>query len=377
MGRTAARRDGSVNGRWTKYYLNRDFSGFWRRRLTKPDATVCIIGGIGFDPRSLTAIELLAGCRSTTPIDCVTLNLRPPSSQLSESYSKLEALTDKNIGRLKSIANVNIISEEEISLRDAEGHLVGGRNAAKILSGLFSAITNHRDIIIDISGLPRTIFYPLIAYLCQQSDIGKIRNLHVVVTQNSALDGCIRGGEYGNPDYLYGFRPTSSGDLKLVWLPAISSSESSRLEKIHNQIERECAEICPILPFPAKNLRRADEIIMQMRSILFERMLVSENNLLLCDEQSPFDIYRKILEVDDYYKTTLSALDGLGDITTVVSPLASKMLSLGMLLAAIERKLPVSYTEAGSYQIDGDLSVVSIEDAGSPVEIWLTGEPYE
>lgn len=364
-----------MTGRWSNYYLERDFSGFWRQRQKSEGASLCVISGIGFDPRSITALAALAECNPEVPVDCVALCLRPPS-QLSENYKKLEDLTDKNVAAMRSLPNVNVLSYDEVSLRDKEGHLVGGRLATSVLAKNIDAISQHRDVVIDISGLPRTVFFPLIKYLCRQSDAGVIKNLHVAVTEDSDLDGRIRSGEFGNPDFLYSFRPTLPGNLKMIWLPAISSSESSRLEKIHTQIERDCAEICPILPFPAKNLRRADEIIMDMRSILFERMLVSENNLLLCDEGSPFDIYRKILEVDTYYRQTLSNLDGLGDITTVVSPLASKMLSLGMLLAAIECELPVCYTEAGSYQIADHAGELSTENAVSPVEIWLTGEPY-
>lgn len=71
-------------------------------------------------------------------------------------------------------------------------------------------------------------------------------------------------------------------------------------------------------------------------------------------------------------------LPGIGEVTAVVTPLASKMLSLGALLAAIERDLPVSYIEAGSYYIEAE----GFESSGTnpeiaPVEVWLTGEPYE
>jgi hypothetical protein len=47
-----------------------------------------------------------------------------------------------------------------------------------------------------------------------------------------------------------------------------------------------------------------------------------------------------------------------------------------MLLAAIERHLPVSYVEAGLYQVDeGAFDGWTMGDS-QPIEIWLTGEPY-
>lgn len=363
---------------WSDYYLTRDFDDFWQGRLgddEADEASLCAIIGIGFDPRSLTAINKLASC-SPKPIDCIALNLVPPS-ELSENHKKLEDLTQRNITAFKDIRNINILDQQDVSLKDSEGYLSGGRNATNNIYRLINEISRHRDVVVDISGLPRTIFFPLIAYLHEESRKNHIHNLHVVVTEDSSLDNRITSGEFGNPDYLYTFRPTQTdGDPKFIWLPVLSSSESNRFGKIHDQIEKDCAEICPILPFPAKDLRKSDGILMQMHSVLFERMYVSKNNLILCDEDSPFDIYRKIVNVYDYYRQTLSELPDLSGITTVVSPLASKLLSLGMLLAAIERKLGVCYAEAGSYQIEGDITSLTVAENVLPIEIWLTGEPY-
>jgi hypothetical protein len=111
--------------------------------------------------------------------------------------------------------------------------------------------------------------------------------------------------------------------------------------------------------------------------LLFEGFLVAPENLLLCDERTPFDVYRKVLNVEEYYRKQLGAIQGMGSVTTVISPLSSKTLSLGMLLAAVERGLPVCHVEPGTYQIDTDQSGRLIGDmARGPTEIWLAGEPY-
>ena len=104
--------------------------------------------------------------------------------------------------------------------------------------------------------------------------------------------------------------------------------------------------------------------------------MVSPDNLLLCDERTPFDIYRKIIEVENYYHTRLGSLPAVGKVTTVVSPLSSKTLSLGMLMAAIERSLRL-HVEPGTYQVEtaGDGKLVGGGE-WNPQEIWLTGEPY-
>src|SRR5262249_2385300 len=155
-------------------------------------------------------------------------------------------------------------------------------------------------------------------------------NLHVAVVEDAALDSRIAGREYGQADFLHTFR--LQGDKRLVWLPVIGASEAARLDKIHNKLKGTCIEICPILPFPAHSLRRVDDIILHHSELLFEGFLVSPENLLLCDERTPFDIYRKILDVEQYYRRRLGVIPGMGEVTTVVSPLSSKTLSLGMLL---------------------------------------------
>ena len=233
----------------------------------------------------------------------------------------------------------------------------------------------YTDIVVDISAMPRGVFFPLISYLLRLADKGVFQNLHVAVVEDPSLDSVIRGQEYGQAEFVHTFRPQSEG--KLVWLPVIGSNEVARLEKIQNKIAGSCIEICPIMPFPSRSLRRVDDVVLRHSEVLFEGFLVSTDNLLLCDERTPFDVYRKILDVEEYYRTRLSVIPQIGRVTTVVSPLSSKTLSLGVLLASVERSLPVCHVEAGTYEI-------KMDDAGrlpgkaltNPTEIWLAGEPY-
>lgn len=197
----------------------------------------------------------------------------------------------------------------------------------------------------------------------------------MAVVEDPVLDSRISAREYGQADYLHTFR--YQGEEKLIWLPLVGNNEVARLEKIHNKIKAACVEICPILPFPAISMRRVDDIAVKHGELLFEGFLVSVDNLLLCDERNPFDVYRKIIEVEDYYRHRLGAVPAIGRVKTVVSPLSSKTLSLGMLLAAIERSLPVCHVEAGTYQVDLDNQGRLIGDTTrGPTEIWIAGEPY-
>lgn len=365
-----------LQSRWSEYYLDHRYKEFWQNRLLDQNSSVCMILGVGFDPRSLAALELMSQCSRPGQFAYLAMLLQASSSTKKETQG-IANFSAINQQRLSTVTNGNCIECREVVLRDEAGYVVGGRKAVEFLHLHLDEITKHRDVVVDISGLPRTIFFPIIAFLCKQAEQGKIKNLHVAVTENSSLDGKILGNEYGDADFISNFRPVNS-NKKIVWLPVIGKNEKDRLKKIHDLLESDCIEVCPILPFPAKNLRRADELLVQLKEVLFEEMFISNTNIILCDEHTPFDIYRQIVQIDSYYHEQLQSLPGLGEIITVVSPLANKMLSLGTLLAAIERNLPVSYVEAGSYDIeleDASWAASQVESVTS--EIWLTGEPYE
>ncbi len=363
-----------MQSRWSEYYLDHNYENFWCKRMKDPDASVCMILGVGFDPRSLIALERISRCSSPGQLGYVAMLLRPSSSTKKETQG-IESFTTNNQQRLLAVTDGKKIEYREIELRDESGYAVGGRRAVELLHARLDEITQYRDVIVDISGLPRTIFFSIIAFLCKQADLGKIKNLHVAVTEDSSVDGRILGSEYGDADYIPYFGLVKP--KKIVWLPVIGKNEKERLGKIHDLLESDCIEVCPILPFPARNLRRADDLLVQLKEVLFERIFVSKTNIIHCDERTPFDIYRQIVQIDTYYHEQLQSLPGLGEITTVVSPLANKMLSLGVLLAAIERNLPVSYVEAGTYDIEmEDDTWTSSQSDSVTSEIWLTGEPY-
>lgn len=360
--------------RWADYFLEDDFAAFWTDRAKNPSVRVLLILGLGFDPRCLAALKVLAGIGLGERLGYVALRLHARPA-LGDAGLATEQLLKANAEELERAQGCRQEAIYDIETHDAEGHNVAGRKTLSEMSKTASLLGSYTDVIVDISGMPRGVFFPLLAYLLRLADKGAFRNLHATVVEDPVLDARISGREYGQADFLHTFR--LQGDNKLVWLPVVGANEGARLEKVHNKLKGSCVEICPIVPFPARSLRRVDDIVLRHSELLFEGLLVAHENLLLCDEQTPFDVYRKILEVEEYYRSRLGAIQGMGAVTTVVSPLSSKTLSLGMLLAAVERSLPVCHVEPGTYQVE-------VDDAGrlvghttrGPNEIWLAGDPY-
>lgn len=356
--------------RWSDYYLHKDFAQFWQGRRRSSKTNVLVIFSMGFDPRSLIALEILASQNGSGGVGHITLDLktRPAIGKAGEISDALVEINREKLRRLKGSVEEGLCT---IEIHDDEGHSVGGRRTLEHLHRLTPKFKKYSDVVVDISGMPRSIFFPLLAYLIKLCDNGILENLHAAVFEDPSLDAKISSQEYGQAGYIHTFR--IFGADRVIWLPLLGSGEAARLTKIYSVLSSQCIEICPILPFPAQNLRRADDIVVEFGDILFETFKVTPENLLLCDERTPFDVYRKVIEVDEYYRNRLAALDIIGSVKTVVSPLSTKTLSLGILLAAIEKGLAVCHVDAGSYVINDTLTV----DADQrPMEIWLAGEPY-
>ena len=58
----------------------------------------------------------------------------------------------------------------------------------------------------------------------------------------------------------------------------------------------------------------------------------------------------------------------------ILSPVGSKVMALGALLAALERDLPVAHLESISYELE--TSVPMTIDSPNFIHLWLEGEVY-
>ena len=94
-------------------------------------------------------------------------------------------------------------------------------------------------------------------------------------------------------------------------------------------------------------------------------------DFIYADERNPFDVYRQIGELAADYDQSLKPL---GTANTVVSTNSSKLLSLGVVLAAFEHRLGVAHVEPTTYR-QGPMPVN--HEANELFEVWLTGEAYE
>ena len=93
---------------------------------------------------------------------------------------------------------------------------------------------------------------------------------------------------------------------------------------------------------------------------------------MFASESDPLDLYRATLRVDSQRAAVFAESRGA---LTVVSPLGSKALSIGALMAALERNLPIVHVEAVGYDVDWEANEIA-SGANNLVHIWLAGDAY-
>lgn len=275
------------------------------------------------------------------------------------------------------------IATKQIRMWSDDGRRrVGSRGAAEVFVST-DDIKPYTDILVDISALPRSLYLPMLAkmlYLVDGLNGSCKPNLHILVGDNPYLDQKITAeGLSDDASYLHGFESgieqEATADAPKVWMPILGEGKIGHFERIYDLVVPD--EIAPILPFPCANPRRTDELILEYRSYLFDRLRIEPTNFIYVPERNPFGVYREIRSAIIHYT---DALQAIGRTKFVISALSSKLLSLGALLAAYDLKqadypVGIAHVNSGGYKIhSGPLPQTSAEDL---FEVWIAGEPYD
>jgi len=366
--------------KWEHYLIRHgaDFYVFWEEMFREKERRVLFILGLGFDPRMCTGLRAILNAGGTGLRECLLIEFDEGPNSPSRAYSQL---VDKNREILdKLMAGKGTVNSVSLPMWSEDGRRIGARRASESVDA--STINGFTDIVVDISALPRGIYYPIITKLLYHlDDISENRptcNLHVLIAENVSLDENIQeAGVDENATYLHGFssdlEQEATAGIPVVWIPVLGEGKETQLIRIYDHIKPD--EICPVLPSPSRNPRRADNLVFEYRELLFDRLRVEPQNIIFSCERNPFETYRQIYSaIRRYHK----ALRALGGCKVVLSAVSSKLLSIGALLAAYEAKragykIGISYIESHGYvmnsnQVDGDSEELFC--------LWLAGECY-
>ena len=111
-------------------------------------------------------------------------------------------------------------------------------------------------------------------------------------------------------------------------------------------------DTCPIFPFPASNPRLGDTSAEEYLTEREDTWSVDTRNIVYADEGDPLDLYRTILRLDDLRQPVFAETGGS---MLILSPLGSKVMALGALMAALESDLPVAHVESLGYDLEASV----------------------
>ena len=164
--------------------------------------------------------------------------------------------------------------------------------------------------------------------------------LQILVAEDPVLDSQISSEDPSNdlvliPGYSEGMQSEALRDVPLVWFPILGENRIGQIKKIEESIPGS-AEICPVLPHPSRNPRRGDELMVEYGELLFAKRETPLGNIIYAHEAHPFEVYRQLHSAMSRYRNTMSLIGGC---RLVVTPLASKLITVGSALACFEMKL--------------------------------------
>lgn len=374
-----------VPGRWLNYVMESGLPlrRFWQAYL-RAGRDVLFVLGKGFDPRTCLGLGSFIEAGGTGKRNVIAIEFDEGASSPSKAYEELVRANWTELER--QVAGRGTLSAKPLKMWSDDGRRIGSRSSA----GLFRSLRDfvgYTDIFLDISALPRGIYFPLIAKILYLLDKGTEEgiekpNFHVVVAENPALDRRILDeGVDDTATYVHPFRGglemEATADHPKVWIPVLGERQIPQLERIYDLVMPD--EIAPLLPFPSLNPRRSDDLMLEYRELLFDRLRVEPKNFIYGSERNPFEVYRQIRRAVLHYR---EALEPLGGCKAVLSALSTKLLSVGALLVAYELKqagvdVGIAHVECQGYTIEGDAHRDGAKTESELFGLWLWGECYE
>ena len=328
--------------------------------------------GVGFDPRCLVGLQAFLSLDQASDPLIIRVNLPELSG---ESYPVVRTLAEDNDKAFRDLTSG--LEVQALEFPDVHDRVnAGPALARKLIDVLGGDKANH--VIVDISSLPSSLYFPLIAALLTSADAGTNPfegEFQVIACENPSIDAAIIELGVSQATGVGGFRRELDRDSEpsetTIWAPVVGESCGPALRAVGTFLSPD--DVCPVLPFPAFHPRRADRLLLEHQREIFDEFRVAPTNVIYADESNPFDLYRTLCRFQSDYK---KALDVLRPVTVVLSSHSSKLLSLGVLLAAYENELPVATAESDGYMIDESANLADLAASNQLACLWLTGAPY-
>lgn len=362
---------------WQKYVFRKrnEVPEFWEDLFQNRNSSILYIAGGGFDVRVTQVARQFLDTVKAMPDKLKICDLLLVNVQGYELDADLKEQTRVNQNELRDMfATTGKIIEENIGvIEDAEEDLSATTLLARGTKNVVGHINGYTDIILDVSSLPRVVYLSLMIRI-----LGRLipdRNKHdalyangvnfqVLVGEDPKLDGLIISEDPSNelvtvPGFSGALKLDSVKEWPFVWFPVLGENRVGQLERVITNEVPPDAEVCPVLPHPSKNPRRADMLLLEYQDQLFARMGAPTSNVMYAHESHPFEAYRQLYNAMERYRKSFVLLGGC---RLVVTPLSSKLMTLGVGLACFNMRptsdeekhlLAIPYAEPRRYRVEG------------------------
>jgi hypothetical protein len=343
---------------WDHYVFRRG-SGvheLWDDLFQKRSVRLLYIAGRGFDVRAQTVMREFVTSQQGPGRAIENAKLILVGFSGYELDESIQRLTDENSEQLEA-AFAPLGTTQHITVgssTNGEDDISASTALRLRIEAVLAEITDRTDIVLDVSSLPRIAYLALLTSLLLKLVPNKQRapgaphplrangvNFQVLVGEDARLDGQIRAEDPSNdlvliPGFSSALQAESVQDWPLVWFPILGENRVNQLQKVvSSAMIPESAEICPVLPHPSRDPRRADNLLVEYRIPLFDSRKTPTANILYAHESHPFEAYRQLLGAMQRYQDSMKIMGGC---RLVVTPLGSKLITLGAGLACFEMK---------------------------------------
>lgn len=331
------------------------------------DRTLFVMSA-GFDPRSTSGLSRFIDATGSAP-HVLAIDPQPSSEAMAGDLTARRVENEENISQLAVER-----TRRRWDYPDVHDESSAGRQLARDLTspGFIGEIDT---VVFDLSAFPTTLAFPMLNALLQRTGTpGFPSELLVLVTQNPELDANIAEDGLGAAHPLRGFgkrRDRARFSAVRVWAPVLGRGAGPAMKKVADFLDPQ--EVCPVLPFPARDPRLADQLLLEHRDLIIDRFEVQPTSFIYAAETNPFDLYRTLVKFDIDYQEILGPIGG-ADVT--LSSHGSKLLSIGTLLAAYERKLQILAVRATRRSLDPSYWEPDARLSDQIACVWLKGEPY-
>ena len=316
---------------------------FVEEYFSATDRRCLLVAAAGFDPRSGHIAETLAGELSNR---LQALIIR---EERGKPDASLVAAADTNQAQLEALVqNCQVVNIDVFGDDDAP---VGGSRIASALAE-FKIAHEITDVVLDMTAVSIGIGFPMAKLLLEDCETHGNRAFHIMIASNPELDDKIESEPGGSPMAVRGFPgvdvSSSILDIARIWIPQLAEGKAAALNEIRASVG-ECYKICPVLPFPARDPRRADGLVAGYSTTLVDEWQVDPRDIIYASERNPLDYYRTLSTFAARFQETVK---GVFVPSVVISPIGSKVMAVGALMAALEHDLMVQYIETVRYEFE-------------------------